>query len=45
MEHGESLKENALMITREETFTDIGGEDMRKLVPLDAIGFDGYKEA
>lgn len=38
-EHGESLKENALLITREETFTDIGSEGTRNLVPLDDIGF------
>lgn len=44
-EHGECLKENALMIIREEIFTDIGEEDSRNLVPLDEIGFEEYKEA
>lgn len=39
-EHGEALKENALLITREDTFMDIGGEDEQNLVPLDTIGFD-----
>lgn len=34
---GECLKENALLITREETYGDIGGEGIRKLVPLDSI--------
>lgn len=34
---GEFLKENALLITREETYGDIGGEGIRKLVPLDLI--------
>lgn len=36
--HGETLQENALLITREETYTDIGEEGKRKLVPLDDIG-------
>lgn len=44
-EHGECLKENALMIIREEIFTDIGEEDSRNLVSLDEIGFEEYKEA
>lgn len=39
-ERGECLKENALMITREDTFTDIGEENVQNLVPLDAIGLD-----
>lgn len=39
-EQGEALKENALLITREDTFTDIGGENEQNLVPLDTIGFD-----
>lgn len=34
---GECLKENALLITREETFADIGEEGTRKLVPLDGM--------
>lgn len=37
-ENGETLQENALLVTREETFTNIGTEDVRNLVPLDAIG-------
>lgn len=37
-ENGEGLQENALLVTREETFTNIGTEDARNLVPLDAIG-------
>lgn len=32
--NGESLKENALRITREETYTDIGTSDEKRLVPL-----------
>lgn len=34
---GECLKENALLITREETYADIGGEGVRKFIPLDSI--------
>lgn len=37
-EHGEELQENALLITREDTFLNLGTEDDRKLVPLDEIG-------
>lgn len=37
-DNGESLQENALFVTREDTFTDIGTENARKLVPLDSIG-------
>jgi len=37
-EHNEVLQENALFVTREDTFTDIGTEGARKLVPLDDIG-------
>lgn len=37
-ENGETLQENALMITREDTFANSGTEENRKLVPLDAIG-------
>ena len=39
-DNGEALQENALLITREDTFTDIGTEGCRKLVPLDDIGMD-----
>ncbi len=38
-EHGEMLQENALIITREDTFTNLGTQEDRHLVPLDAIGF------
>lgn len=38
-ENGEDLKENALLVTREDTYTDIGDESGRKLVPLDDIGY------
>lgn len=37
-EHGEVLQENALLVTREDTFTNIGTEDKPNLVPLDAVG-------
>lgn len=37
-ENGESLRENALLITREEVYADIGSGE-RKLVPLDDIGY------
>lgn len=36
--YGEPIKENALLITREETYMNIGTEENRKLVPLDEIG-------
>ena len=36
-ECGEKLQENALRITREETYTNIGTEEERKLVPLGEI--------
>jgi len=36
-EHGEVLQENALLVTREDTFTNIGTEEERKLVPLDGV--------
>lgn len=39
-ENGETLAENALLVTREDTFTDIGSERTRKLVPLDDIGHE-----
>ncbi len=38
-ENAEQLKENALLVTREDTYTDIGGENGRRLVPLDEIGY------
>lgn len=34
----ETLQENALLVTREEVFTNIGTEEAHKLVALDAIG-------
>ncbi|MBQ8039708.1 MAG: DUF2344 domain-containing protein [Lachnospiraceae bacterium] len=38
---GESLQENALLITREETYTNLAKPNKkRRLVPLDAIGTD-----
>ncbi|MBD5536977.1 MAG: DUF2344 domain-containing protein [Lachnospiraceae bacterium] len=36
----DTLKENALLITREETYTNIGTPDMPKLVPLAAVGLE-----
>lgn len=39
-DNGERLQENALLVTREDTFMDIGEEGQRKLVPLDDIGMD-----
>ncbi|MCH5344260.1 MAG: DUF2344 domain-containing protein [Acetatifactor sp.] len=39
-DHGETLKENALVITREDTFTDIGENGEQRLVPLNDIGMD-----
>lgn len=36
--HGETLKENALLITREETYLDLGTGENRQLAPLDAVG-------
>lgn len=38
-ESGESLQENALLVTREDVYTNIGTEEEPKLVPLDEIGF------
>ena len=35
---GEVLQENALLITREEVYTNTGTEEQPKLVPLDEIG-------
>lgn len=40
-EYGDTLKENALLITREETYTNLAKPNKkRRLVPLDAIGSD-----
>ncbi len=36
--NNEALQENALIITREETFTNLGTEENLRLVPLDAVG-------
>ena len=36
-EHGETLQENAVLVTREDMFTNVGTEEERKLVPLDAV--------
>lgn len=36
--NGKTLNEAALMVTREETYTNIGDDTMRKLVPLGAVG-------
>ena len=40
------LAENALLVTREETFTNVGTEDNRCLVSLDSVGMDdvAYKK-
>lgn len=43
-EHGEALQENALLVTREETFTNLGTEQERRLTCLDAVGFDALLE-
>ena len=37
-EGGETLKENALLITREEVYTNAGTEEQPKLVALDEVG-------
>ncbi len=39
-DNGEQLQENALLITREDTFMDIGENGERNLVPLDNIGME-----
>lgn len=39
-DNGEVLQENALLITREDTFACTGTENCRKLVPLDTVGMD-----
>lgn len=36
--NGETLQENALKITREELYTNVGTQSAPKLVPLDSIG-------
>lgn len=41
-EHGELLAENSLLVTREDTYTDIGTTEDRMLVPLDEIGMDDH---
>lgn len=38
--YGETLAENALMITREDVYTNAGTVDLPDFVPLDAIGED-----
>lgn len=35
---GEALQENALLITREDVYTNIGAQECPKLIPLDEIG-------
>lgn len=35
---GETVRENTLLITREDTFTNLGSQDIPELVPLDSIG-------
>lgn len=37
---GEDLSENALLITREETYTNIGDDSSPKLIPLGDVGKD-----
>lgn len=39
-DYQDTLKENALLITREETYTNIGTADMPKFVPLEAAGLE-----
>lgn len=39
-DYQDTLKENALLITREETYTNIGTADMPKLVPLETAGLE-----
>lgn len=38
--NGKELNELALLITREETYTNIGDEENRQLIPLGAVGED-----
>ena len=37
-ENGEELPEFALLITREDTYTNVGTAENPKLAPLDAVG-------
>lgn len=39
-DNGETLQENALFVTREDVFTDIGEDGKHNFVPLDDIGMD-----
>lgn len=43
-ENNDTLKENALLITREETYTNIGSNETPNFVPLDMVGeeIDAY---
>ena len=36
--YGKSLNDIAIMVTREETYTNIGDDTQRNLVPLGAVG-------
>ena len=36
-DYDETLQENALLVTREDTFANIGSEEVRKLVPLNQV--------
>lgn len=38
-ENGELLRENALLVTREDTYTNIDADNSQRLVPLDDIGY------
>ena len=40
VENNKDLNELALLVTREETYTNIGDDTQRELVPLGAIGED-----
>lgn len=42
---GEKLAENALLITREDVYTNIGSEEQPNLVPLDEVGSDILPES
>lgn len=43
-QNNEELKENALLITRKETYINIGEGENIHLAPLDAVGFDTREE-
>lgn len=43
-QNGESLQDNALEITREDVYTDIGTDGERKFVSLDEIGYTDHDE-